>query len=75
MIRVVDGKLVQATIFEDKCSEAPRDIFRSQVMKAFQQYHKKKRSSELVAAAGELLRQANLKQSAIPAASAAILNH
>ena len=75
LIKVANGKLVQAIIFEDKCSENPRTIFRSQVINAFQEYHQRKRSSELLAAAGELLRQAKLTPTAIPAASAAVLSH
>jgi hypothetical protein len=74
LIRVEAGKIAEATIFEDKCSSSPKIIFASQVMKSFKDYHQAKRSSELLAAAGELLRQASLPPTAIPGAAFAILD-
>lgn len=73
LIKVDDGKITQATVFEDKCSGDPKAIFAAQVMKSFKDYHLARRSGELLAAAGELLRQANLPNTAIPGAAAAIL--
>lgn len=75
LIRVAGGKITQATIFEDKCSGDPKSIFAGQVMKSFRDYHQARRSGELLAAAGELLRQASLPTTSIPGAAAAILLH
>lgn len=74
LIHVENGAIAQSTIFEDKCSSDPKKIFAGQVMKSFQDYHLAKRSGELLAAAGELLRQANLPALAVPKAAAAILD-
>lgn len=74
LIRVEKGAIARSTIFEDKCSSDPKKIFASQVMTSFQDYHAAKRSGELLAAAGELLRQADLPALAIPKAAAAILD-
>jgi hypothetical protein len=60
----------RATIFEDKCSEDPRRVFRDEIMDAFLTYHKKLRASELLAAAAALLEKAGLRgTNAIEAAS------
>lgn len=75
MLRVEHGTLKRATIFEDKCSKDPKGIFSSQVMKAFKSYHSHERAAELLAAAGELLRQAHLKPEQIPVAAASVLLH
>ena len=36
-----EPEIASATIFEDKCSENPRAIFRQDVMKAFGDHHNK----------------------------------
>lgn len=74
LIHVENGAIARSTIFEDKCSGEPKKIFAAQVMKSFRDYHLAKRSGELLAAAGELLRQANLPRVAVPKAAAAILD-
>lgn len=53
----------RATIFEDKCSEDPRRMFRDEIMPAFLTYHKQSRSSDLLATAATLLEKANLSGS------------
>ena len=50
------SKVVMTTIFEDKCTDNPRETFREKVMPAFLDRHKNKRSAELVATASALLR-------------------
>lgn len=74
LIHVENGAIARSTIFEDKCSGEPKKIFAAQVMKSFREYHLAKRSGELLASAGELLRQANLPAIAVPKAAAAILD-
>lgn len=74
LIHVENGAIAQSTIFEDKCSGDPKKIFAAQVMKSFRDYHLAKRSGELLAAAGELLRQADLPAAAVPRAASAILD-
>ena len=44
-----------ATIREDKCSQPPRHIFQSQVLKTFRSHHKGERAPELLANAADLL--------------------
>ena len=44
-----------ATIREDKCSQNPRKIFQSQVLKTFRSHHIGERAPELVASAADLL--------------------
>ncbi|WP_143754936.1 hypothetical protein [Caulobacter sp. BP25] len=74
LIHVEKGAIARSIIFEDKCSGDPKKIFAGQVMKSFRDYHAAKRSGELLAAAGELLRQADLPALAVPKAAAAILD-
>ncbi|MBL0946835.1 hypothetical protein [Brevundimonas sp.] len=75
LIKVSGGEIARATIFEDKCSEDPRRIFRDDVMPAFKKYHNRERSSELVAGASELLKQAGLQPGSVPAAAQKIVRH
>ena len=49
-----------ATIFEDKCSEDPRRVFREEIMEAFLAYHKRSRASALLAAGAALLEKVGL---------------
>ena len=69
----LDGQqtaISRATIFEDKCSEDPRRMFRDEIMAAFLTYHRKSRASELLAAAAALLEKAGMRgTNAIEAAS------
>lgn len=48
-------EITKVTIFEDKCSEDPRSIFRDKVLPTFSNYHENRRASELVAAAATLI--------------------
>lgn len=75
ILKLVSGRLKQATIVEDKCSENPKSIFANQVMKAFHAYHANKRSSELLAATAQLLRQANISQKDIGTIAGVVLTH
>ena len=68
------SEVIQATIFEDKCSESPRTMFRDQIMPAFADHHANKRAPELVAVASELIEKAGLDGSAATAAAARILD-
>lgn len=50
----------RTTIFEDKCSNNPRRMFRDEIMPVFLNYHEGSRASELLAAAAALLEKAGL---------------
>lgn len=75
ILKVVSGKLKQATIIEDKCTKNPKSIFASQVMTAFRAYHNKKRSTELLAATSQLLKQANIAKKDIATVAGVVLTH
>lgn len=71
-----DGSsIARATILEDKCTGKPRDRFRDEVLEGFKKYHNGDRSPELVAAASDLLKQANLNGTAATQAAARVLNN
>lgn len=57
ILELAEGQteIIWATIREDKCSQTPRKIFQSQVLKTFRSHHKGERAPELVASAAELL--------------------
>lgn len=63
-----------ATIFEDKCSEDPRRVFRDEIMPAFLTYHNQLRASELLATAAALLEKANLRDTNVIKAAACVLD-
>lgn len=66
----LEPKIIRATIFEDKCSEDPRRVFRDEIMPAFCNYHQGKRANELLPAAAALLEKTGMRgASAIEAAS------
>ena len=48
-------KIIRTTVFEDKCTDNPRETFLQKVIPAFLERHQNKRSAELVAAAAVLL--------------------
>ncbi len=58
MIELSDdgGEILKSTIFEDKCTESPRDFFRDKVIPGFLDRHGNTRSAELIAAAGTLIK-------------------
>jgi hypothetical protein len=64
----------RATIFEDKCSENPRDIFRGDVMKAFGDHHKNLRGPDLVAGAAALIKESGIDGTAAVTAAARVLD-
>lgn len=76
MIELEDKLLTirRATIFEDKCSEDPRRVFRDEIMPTFQRYHKNSRASELLAAAATLLKQSGLNGKEAIEAAASVLD-
>ncbi len=63
-----------ATIFEDKCSEHPRAMFRDDVMKAFSDHHKNKRGPELVSGAAALIERSGMNGTAAVKAAARVLD-
>lgn len=60
MIEKSGSEITRTTIFEDKCSNNPRDKFRDEIMPAFQAHHRNERATELLATAAALLQQAGL---------------
>jgi hypothetical protein len=70
----VAPEVTRATILEDKCSEHPRDIFRDDVMKAFQDHHKNVRAPELVSIAASLIAQSGIDETAAVEAAARVLD-
>ena len=49
------SQITRSTIFEDKCTENPRDTFRDNVIPGFIDRHSNSRSAELIAAATSLI--------------------
>ena len=76
MIELADdkSKVVMTTVFEDKCTENPRQTFRAKVIPAFLERHQNKRSAELVATASVLLRMAGINDAAAAQLSAAVMD-
>jgi hypothetical protein len=80
----IDGLMVQlhdkaievqhATIFEDKCSSNPRQVFWNQVMKSFRDHHANKRAPELVAAGAALIEKSGANAKQAVSAAERILN-
>lgn len=66
--------LVRATIFEDKCSEHPRQKFRDEILPAFKLHHQNQRASALVATAAALLDRAGLADASTISATAQVLD-
>lgn len=81
----VDGLMIQlnkdksevlaTTVFEDKCTDAPRDYFRDRVMAAFHARHRNERSAELVSAATALLQGAGLVGTSAVQLAAAVIDN
>jgi hypothetical protein len=67
-------EITAATIFEDKCSEHPRAIFRQDVMKAFGDHHKNLRGPELVSGASALIEKSGLDGTAAVQAASRVLD-
>ncbi|MCK1732963.1 hypothetical protein IVA79_03085 [Bradyrhizobium sp. 138] len=67
-------EITSATIFEDKCSENPRAIFRGDVMKAFADHHKNLRGPELVSGASALIEKSGVDGTAAVQAASRVLD-
>lgn len=76
MIELSDDKsnIVMTTIFEDKCTDNPRQTFLKKVIPALLERHQNKRSAELVAAASALLRMAGIGEPADARLAAAVMD-
>lgn len=76
MIELAKDKsaVTATTIFEDKCTDSPRETFLQKVIPALLERHKNKRSAELVASASVLLRMAGIDQAAAATLSAAVMD-
>jgi hypothetical protein len=69
-----DGlKVSRATIFEDKCSDNPRAIFRD-VMKSFEGHHNHARAPELVSVAASLIAKSGIDATTAVEAAARVLD-
>lgn len=68
------SKVVMTTVFEDKCTDNPRETFLQKVIPAFLDRHQNKRSVELVASASVLLRMAGIDEPAAARLAAAVMN-
>lgn len=75
MIELADdkSKVAMTTVFEDKCTDNPRETFLQKVIPALLERHRNKRSAELVAAASVLLRTAGIDESAAARLAAAVM--
>jgi len=65
--------VVATTIFEDKCTDEPRDTFLYKVIPAFLERHQNRRSAELVATASVLLRTGGLDDATSTKLAAAVM--
>lgn len=76
MIKLTDDKseVVTTTIFEDKCTDSPRETFLRKVIPALLERHQNKRSAELVASASVLLRMAGIDDGVAAQLAAAVMN-
>lgn len=76
MIELSDDKstVIMTTVFEDKCTENPRNTFLEDVIPAFLDRHKGKRSVELIDTADALLRMAGIDDAAVAQLAAAVID-
>ena len=77
MLELDPGKseVLRVTIFEDKCSDDPRRMFRDEVLPTFADHHENKRGPELVAAAAALIERIGLDGTAATQAAGRVLAH
>jgi len=68
------SKVVKTTVFEDKCTDNPRETFLQKVIPALLERHQNKRSAELVACASVLLRMAAIDEAAAAQMAAAVMD-
>jgi hypothetical protein len=70
-----DGsEICRSTIFEDKCTDNPRDTFTQKVIPGFLERHSNKRSAELIAAAASLIKLSGIDDISAIRASQKILD-
>ncbi len=76
MIELADdkSKVVMTTVFEDKCTDNPRETFLKKVIPALLEHHQNKRGPELVATASVLLRMAGIAEADVGRISAAVMD-
>jgi hypothetical protein len=67
-------QMSRATIFEDKCSDNPRVMFRDDVMKSFAEHHNHARAPELVSVAASLIAKSGVDETAAIEAAARVLD-
>jgi hypothetical protein len=68
------SKVTMTTIFEDKCTDDPRNTFLSKVIPALLDRHQNKRSAELVSIGSLLLRTAGIDEGAAAQLAAAVMD-
>jgi len=68
------SKVTLTTIFEDKCTDKPRDTFLQKVIPTFLDRHKNKRAAELVATASALLRMSGIDEGAAAKLAANVMD-
>lgn len=66
--------MIGATIFEDKCTEYPRQKFQQEIMPTFAEHHASKRKRDLVANAVSLIKESGLNGTAATKAAARVLD-
>lgn len=69
------NEILKSTIFEDKCTEYPRDTFRDHVMPGFMDRHENTRSSELVTTAGSLIKMCGAAHKEVMAMAIKVLDN
>jgi hypothetical protein len=70
----VEPVLLRATIFEDKCTERPRQKFQQEILPTFAEHHASKRKRDLVANAVSLIKESGLNGTAATVAAARVLD-
>ncbi|HHK7932051.1 hypothetical protein LZ337_12985 [Serratia marcescens] len=70
----VEPVVVGVTIFEDKCTDNPRDKFRDEIMPTFTEHHGNKRSRDLVANAVSLIKEGGLNGTEAARAASRVLD-
>lgn len=68
------SEIARATIFEDKCSEDPRSVFRDKIIPAFKAHHQNERASDLVATAAALIEKLGFNGTQSTGAAARVLD-
>ena len=70
----VEPEIVGVTIFEDKCTENPRQKFQQEILATFAEHHASKRKRDLVANAVSLIKESGLNGTAATIAAARVLD-